>query len=1074
MAVGLIIALTPPGLGDPAHAATLPQGTVVPATEPAAAADEASAAALAYRTRQPVLVSGATTEATRIWAHPDGTFRAELHAAPVRARVGAGQWADVDLTLRRLPDGNVAPTVDANGLWLSGARTADSDVLAVAGSGEQRVELGWPGPLPEPQLDGATATYVEVKPGVDLVVQARRTGFQYSFTVKNATAAAAMQSIILPWSTGPSSNTTRAAAVPSRPATVSQGEMWDARSLPSGDPVHRAEVEVTTVTGEDGSQELVMTPDPAFYEDSQLTYPVTIDPSVNLAPGFDAYVQNTIATTDKSGDAELRLGYSDDSGAGCASGCTARSLLNFQRLGGLDGATVVSAELFLWNFYSWSCTATSWEAWRVSWANSTARWGNQPSWIERDGTSTGTKGYGSGCADGWVSVSVKKTFQAAFDSSEQQWANVGLRATSETNHDGWKKFNSSEASTHTPYVTLVYNRTPNVPTNLKIDSCYSVCTSPAVVRSGTPQLTATVSDPDGGTLRAEYQVYNSTKGTLMAKSGTAVTGVSSGTARPWRVVPLTGSALADGTYHWRVKACDAYLCSDNYSVWFTFTVTTQDPSLPTVSSTGYTEKSTGAWNGGPGQPGSFTYGPNGATEVAEYIYQLNSDSAVTVPAGTPQAQMLTTNQQQVSTGLTGFTNGQYATISRSTARGHQSQDSLQVTTAASGTAAGAAFAYATVGGEWSGGFHLGMQAGKRYWLTGWIYVPGATGLNPTDSRGLAIVPIYHNAGGYTQVLSSRPTATDTWQQLSVVLTVPATATEAFVRLYNGFAPGTGKSVFWDNLSVREVTGTTATATITPSRDGLNVLAVQSRTAAGATSDPRVYQFLVNPSTDSWHWTLDAATGTTAASVPGNTRPATLSPSGVTWQPDGRVGGAVTLDGSGQLTTTSPVLDTNAPEGFTVAAWVRLTDLTSSRAVVSQDGAATSMFRLGFRTDRDIDGDGTADPAWCFTLAQADGGTATQTAACTTDYVVHGDWVSLVGVYDRPTDTIRLYVNGTPEFGGSYAEAIHTASWSATGPFALGRARDTSTAAQRWVGDLDHVYASQGAWSAFDIASHAFA
>ncbi|WBB80431.1 DNRLRE domain-containing protein [Micromonospora sp. WMMD882] len=1065
--------MTSPLLGAPAHAAVLPPQAAASAATPSAAADEAAAAELAYRTRKPILVTGATTETSRAWAYPDGTFSAELHAAPVRARVGTGQWVDVDLTLRRLPDGNVAPAVDANGLWLSGARDAATDVLAVAGSGEQRVELGWTGALPEPQLDGVTATYAEVKPGVDLVVEARRTGFQYSFTVKDATAAATMQTISLPWSTGPSGDRNRAANAPTRTATVSQGEMWDARSLPSGDPAHRAEVEVVTAIGEDGGQELVMTPDPGFYEDSQLTYPVTIDPSVNLAPGFDAYVQNTIATTDKSGDTELRLGYSDDGGAGCSSGCTARSLLNFQRLGGLDGATVISAELFLWNFYSWSCTAASWESWRVSWANSSARWGNQPAWLEQDGTSTGTKGYGPNCADGWVSVSVKKSFQAAFDSAEQQWANIGLRATSESNHNGWKKFNSSEAATHTPYVTLKYNRTPNSPTSLKIDSCYSACTSPAVVRSGTPQLAATVSDPDTGTLRAEYQVYNSTKGTLMAKSGTAVTGVSSGTARPWRVVPLTGAALADGTYHWRVKACDAYLCGD-YSAWFTFTVNTQDPSLPAVSSSAYPEKSTGGWNGGPGQPGSFTYGPGGATEVAEYVYQLNGDPLVTVPAGTPQTQLLTTNQQQVSSGLTGFTAGQYATISRSTARGHQSQDSLQVTPAASGTAAGAAFAYATVGGEWSGGFHLGMQAGRRYWVTGWVYVPGATGLNPTDWRGLAIVPTYHNAGAYTHVLSSRPTATDTWQRLSVVLTVPVTATEAFVRLYNGFAPGTGKSVFWDDLSVREVTGTTTAETITPARDGLNVLAVQSRTAAGATSDPRVYQFLVNPSTDSWHWTLDDATGTAASSVPGNTRPAALSGSGVTWQPDGRVGGAVTTDGSGQLTTSSPVLDTNAPEGFTVAAWVRLTDLASPHAAVSQDGTTTSLFRLGLRTDVDVDGDGAADPAWCFTLAQTDSGAANQTAACTADYVVDGDWVSLVGVYDRPTSTIRLYVNGTPDLGGSYAEAAHTTPWSATGPLALARALDAGAAAERWVGDLDHVYASQGVWGPGEVIDHAFA
>ena len=74
-------------------------------------------------------------------------------------------------------------------------------------------------------------------------------------------------------------------------------------------------------------------------------------------------------------------------------------------------------------------------------------------------------------------------------------------------------------------------------------------------------------------------MYNNARTTLVARSGTAVTGVPSGTAKPWTVRPVSGSALADGTYHWRAKACDTYVCG-GYSTWFTFSVDTQDPSLP--------------------------------------------------------------------------------------------------------------------------------------------------------------------------------------------------------------------------------------------------------------------------------------------------------------------------------------------------------------------------------------------------------------------------------------------------------------------------------------------------------------
>ncbi|MGN9912249.1 DNRLRE domain-containing protein [Phytohabitans sp. LJ34] len=850
---------------------------------------------------------------------------------------------------------------------------------------------------------------------------------------------------------------------------VPPAEMWDARRSPLGEPVRRAEVDLST-TGAGDSTELVVTPDAGFLADPRVVYPVTIDPSINLEPAFDAYVQDTIVNTDKSGDTQLRLGYSDDADEGCGSGCTARSFLAFGGLAGYADATVLSAELFLWNFHSWSCTATQWETWRTTSVSSSTRWGSQPSWAARAGTSTGTKGYSSSCGDGWVSSSVKDVFQYVFNNSGST-ATVGIRATSETNHNGWKKFDSSEGA-HSPYVQLVYNRTPRLPTGLAINSCYSACASPAVVRSGAPQVAAVVSDPDGGTLRAEYEVWDNAKTTRKAASGTAVTGVASGTSRPWRVTPT----LADGTYHWKVRACDSHTCG-GFSGWFTFTVNTQDPSLPAVTSTAYPEKQTGTWNGAPGQAGAFTFGPNGAADVQEYIYSLNDANPITVPAGAPQTEKLTANQQQVGTDETGFTGSSNATIWRSPNLGHGGNGALKVTVA---TTAGNTYGpqgdtYATMGGDY-GGLRLGMQAGKKYLITGWVWVPAATGLNPGGTygttRGQRIVAFYNSGSAHIEVPSGKATATEAWNFVSVAVTIPSNATEAFVRLYNGSPTGSGKSVYWDHLSLRELVGTSTDASITPPKDGLNVLSVQSRNTAGFTSDPKVYQFLVTPNTDVWHWALDEGAGTTAVSVP-NTRPATVSGTGVTWAESGFVGdSAVTLAGTGALQTASPVLNTTHTGGFTVAAWVRLTDPTSWRTAVGQDGTDTSRFRLGFRDDRDLDGDSVADPAWCFTLKQTDSSGASSDAACTTDYVVSGDWVSLVGVYDPIGSKVKMYVNGIPAVSGAYAEAAVTGTWAATGPFTIGRAMHLAGAGDLWIGDVDHVYAAQQVWDDTEIQQFA--
>lgn len=616
-----------------------------------------------------------------------------------------------------------------------------------------------------------------------------------------------------------------------------------------------------------------------------------------------------------------------------------------------------------------------------------------------------------------------------------------------------------------PRVDLHDNQEPSVPTEQTIDSCYLACTSPATVSSGTPVISARVFDPDGGTLLVEYEVFDDARTTMMATSGTAMTGVSSGSARGWRIAPTPAGTLSDGTYHWRVRACDSYVCGA-YSGWFTFTVNTQPVSPPTVSGDPYLESSTGTWNGGPGIPGTFTFGPGGTGDVAEYVYSLNGGNTVTVPAGIPQTELLSANQQSVSTDLTGFKANRNVNLSHSSL-GHDSAGSVQVTPSDNGTNAGAeGDTFARIGGS-----RLGMAPGKRYHITGWIWVPSATGLDTTGKfggpRGLRIVAVSKSGSGDTALsLSRKATITDRWQQLSVVLSVPSDASNVHIRLYNGAPIGSGKSVYWDDLSVRELTGTSTVETITPTQDGTNILSVQSRNMVGTYSEPRVYLFLVTPATAAWNWTFDQNTGTTTASDP-NTHPASLSETGVTWTSPGRVGaGAMSFTDAGQLTTSSPVLDTSAPAGFTVAAWVRLSDLSGSRTAVSQDGVNTSAFRLGFRDDRDVDGDGANDPAWCFSVASTDVAGSSASAACTTELVATDQWVALVGVYDKPSNKIGLYLS--PGGDPLLVEADIAGGWQSTGAFAIGRALDDAAPSDRWIGDIDHVHAAAYVWSETDV------
>jgi RHS repeat-associated protein len=185
-----------------------------------------------------------------------------------------------------------------------------------------------------------------------------------------------------------------------------------------------------------------------------------------------------------------------------------------------------------------------------------------------------------------------------------------------------------------------------------------------------------------------------------------------------------------------------------------------------------------------------------STDVDEFGLSLGRSASSRDPrAGLePQAELLTEPQRSISS-LTGWC-GYAAGINRVVSRGHTGMDALRV--AATG-ASGNSFAYPSADCVEKSG----MVGGKTYRVSGWVYVPSSTGLNPLSNSGLRIVAFYQEGSSYTQVSTSRPTVTDAWQHLSVDVTIPVGSAHTFIRLYNGFQAA-GKDVFFDDLSVREI------------------------------------------------------------------------------------------------------------------------------------------------------------------------------------------------------------------------------------------------------------------------------
>ncbi|MGO4747323.1 LamG domain-containing protein, partial [Streptomyces sp. 2MCAF27] len=147
---------------------------------------EELARAEAEREGEPVEIASLRGESSEVFATPDGKLEAREYLRPVRARVD-GEWKSIDTGLVKTGEGTVAPKATTVDLEFSGGGSAPLVRMRKAG---RELALSWPTNLPAPRLQGDTATYPGVLPGVDLRMGAQEDGFTQLLVVKSAEAAA--------------------------------------------------------------------------------------------------------------------------------------------------------------------------------------------------------------------------------------------------------------------------------------------------------------------------------------------------------------------------------------------------------------------------------------------------------------------------------------------------------------------------------------------------------------------------------------------------------------------------------------------------------------------------------------------------------------------------------------------------------------------------------------------------------------------------------------------------------------------------------------------------------------------
>jgi hypothetical protein len=421
-----------------------------------------AAMAAAKATGKRVKIDAETTETSESYATPDGKVVRKISANIERfGRDGA--WVPIDLTLQKQADGSVAPAAHPQDMRFSGKRDAETGVLATVGTDDEKVTVGWQTALPEPTLDGNKATYPEVRPGVDLVVQATRTGFEQFAVLKSAAAAKFATEFTLPLA-GPGVSTVRTdkkgrirvhGRGGAQRVDIPTPMMWDSRAAKDGSPQRRRQV-TTDVTHTAPGQarkgvdaidpvNLTLKPDQKWLNSPDTVYPVTIDPYYDWSTtAGSTTVVKGYATGWPESDS-LYVGTYDSTWTG-------RSFISWWATG-LQGFQVDQATLHLANPYSTTCSQTPWEIWTTDPITATTSWDNQPAWQHKEATSTSTS-----CTDGWVTADATSFFQRAVEKEVGQ-PTMGLRAADETATNQYKQFWSWNAadSSKAPFTEVWYS-----------------------------------------------------------------------------------------------------------------------------------------------------------------------------------------------------------------------------------------------------------------------------------------------------------------------------------------------------------------------------------------------------------------------------------------------------------------------------------------------------------------------------------------------------------------------------------------------------------------------------------------
>ncbi len=641
--------------GAPLTGPTAPAAASAPdCSEPADT--DGAAAELAVACKKDVEVVGERTSWQTVYAQPNGNMRLEISTAAVRTQED-GKWVPVDSSVVESTDGLVVAAAVSPMTFSDGT---DGAPLATLERDGHTLTFDVPFDLPQPVVHDDQVVYEDVLPDVDLVVTVTpdATGFTEVLRVETPEAAADPRLDTLRFPIEASKDLDIHQNGGGFEALDSSGEavfssppptMWDSATPPTASPLLRttplqrladesavlreaeaAGVKVDRAVAPIGAEtvatmpiavsdtEVSVSPVDSLLTDPDTVWPVYIDPGVSASLQQYAAVRTEWGT--KTGWTDEGVGLCNDSS--CSKVFRSRLLWRFvglDAIGALDRSNIIRATFAAVGTHSYNCTAQPVTLYRVNDFNSSTVGWDGGFLVAQSTVTVAHKDKCAGQPVRWIEFDATESAQAVADVNAGVLA-LGL-AANESSMAYWKRYRWDAG------YSVEYNRAPNPPAGLRTDNPSTACVvgaSRPYIRSLTPTLVATLSDPDGNSVYGQFDVIDAATGGAVWAVNSAAQG--SGAEHKVTVSP---NVLKDGhTYQWRVLPVDAQYGLGSSQGACEFTVDSTLPVPPTVTPVAgqpaVYEKNTAA--GGLGLTGQFTLSPGTSSDIVSYKYSFDTDA----------------------------------------------------------------------------------------------------------------------------------------------------------------------------------------------------------------------------------------------------------------------------------------------------------------------------------------------------------------------------------------------------------------------------------------------------------------